>query len=246
VGIIFLSTPYDEESADLLEELNIPCFKIASTDANNIPFLQYVARKNHPIILSTAMCTLEEVRESVKSIQDEGCKDLILLHCTANYPAMLKDTNLRAMLTIKKKFNTLVGYSDHAPDNINPIAATALGAVVYEKHFTLDKNLPGPDHRSSLSPEELRQFVQDIRQTELALGSATKEPAESERENRKKLRKSVVTKADILPGTVITREMLATKRPGTGLALRYMNAIIGKRTNTLIKKDSVIQLEHFE
>lgn len=246
VGIMFLSTPYDEESVDLLEELNIPAFKVAATDANNIPFLKYLAQKNRPIILSTAMCTLDEVRESVNAIKDEGCEDLVLLHCTANYPARLEDTNLRAMLTLKKEFNLLVGYSDHTPDYINPVAATALGAVIYEKHFTLDKSLPGPDHRSSLNPEELKQFVRDIRNTELAMGSSLKEPVESEKENREKLRKSIVAKVDIPPGLVITRTMLTSKRPGTGLATKFIDSIVGKKSKVLLRKDTIIKTEFLE
>lgn len=246
VGIMFLSTPYDEESANLLEELDMPAFKVASTDANNIPFLRYLARKKRPIILSTAMCTLEEVKESVDAIRNEGCQDLVLLHCTANYPAKIEDTNLRAMLTLKKEFNLLVGYSDHTSDYINPVAATALGAVIYEKHFTLDKSLPGPDHRSSLNPEELKQFVRDIRNTELAMGSSLKEPVESEKENREKLRKSIVAKVDIPPGLVITRTMLTSKRPGTGLATKFIDSIVGKKSKVLLRKDTIIKTEFLE
>ena len=246
IGIIFLSTPYDEESANLLEELDVPAFKVASTDSNNIPFLKHLARKKRPIILSTGMCTLDEVRESVDAIVGEGCNDLILLHCTANYPADLKDTNLRAMLTLKKEFDLLVGYSDHTIGHINPIAATALGAVVYEKHFTLDKNLPGPDHRSSLNPNEFKQLVKDIRDTELAMGSSKKEPAESEKENRQKLRKSIVAKMGIPAGVYITSEMLAIKRPGTGLAPKLFDYVVGKKAKTLIKKDTLLKNEDFE
>lgn len=246
VGIMFLSTPYDEESADLLEELDVPALKVSSTDANNIPFLQHLARKRRPIILSTAMCTLEEVRKSVGAIQNENCRDLILLHCTANYPAKLEDTNLKAMLTLKKEFNVLVGYSDHTSDYINPIAAVALGAVVYEKHFTLNENLPGPDHRSSLNPEQLKQLVRDIRCTEKALGSFVKDPTESERENRQKLRKSIVAEVDIPAGIVITRGMIAVKRPGTGLAPTAINSVIGKRTRVFLEKDAIIQPEHLQ
>lgn len=243
-GIVFLSTPYDEESADLLEELDVPAFKVASTDANNIPFLQYLAKKNRPIILSTAMCTLKEVREGVDAIRNEGCNDLILLHCTANYPARLEDTNLRAMRTLKEEFNLLVGYSDHTTDYINPIAATALGALVYEKHFTLDKSLPGPDHRISLNSEEFKQLISDIRRTESALGNSIKKPTKSEEENRMKLRKSIVAKVDIPPNKIITKEMLAIKRPGIGMAPKQINSIIGKKTKIFLKQDTHITPEN--
>lgn len=246
LDIIFLSTPYDEESADLLEDIDVPAFKIASTDANNIPFLRYLARKNRPLILSTAMCFIEEVKESVDAILREGCRELILLHCTANYPSMIEDTNMRAMLTLKKEFNVPVGYSDHAPGYINSIAATAMGAVVYEKHFTLDKNLPGPDHSSSLNPKELRQLVRDIRNTETALGSFLKKPSDSEIENRQKLRKSIVAKIDIPVGTILTEKMVTMKRPGTGLAPRYFDEVLGKKTRISLKSDSLVKFEHLE
>ena len=245
-GIMFLSTPYDEESADLLEDLNVPAFKVASTDANNIPFLRFLAKKNCPIIMSTGMCTLEEVRHGVNTIMQQGCEDLILLHCTSNYPARLEDTNLMAMVTLRNVFRLLVGISDHTLEYINPIAATALGAAVYEKHFTIDKNLPGPDHKSSLSPDELKQLVSDIRRTELSLGTGVKEPVESEKENLEKLRKNVVAKVNIPAGTVVTKEMLTTKRSGRGLPPLYIEAIVGKKAKTFLKRDTVIMLEFLE
>ena len=246
IGIMFLSTPYDEESADMLEELGLPAFKIASTDANNIPFLQYLASRKIPLILSTAMCSLEEVRESVDAIRSSGCDDLILLHCTANYPSALEDSNLQAMLTMKKDLNVMVGYSDHNPGYINPIAAVALGAVVYERHLTLDKGLYGPDHRSSLEPYELKNMVNDIRRTEAALGSPEKRPLDSEKENRVKLRKSVVARIDISPNTILTRDMLATKRPGTGLAPVFLDSLIGEKAVTFLQKDSLVKMENLK
>lgn len=244
--IIFLSTPYDEESADLLEELKVPAFKVASTDANNIPFLKYLARKKRPIILSTGMCTMEEVEESIRVIKNSGNPEIILLHCTANYPACLEDLNLNAMLTMKNEFNLLVGYSDHAPGYISPVASVALGATVFEKHFTLDKNLPGPDHRSSLDPEGLKRLVKDIRDTEKSLGSFDKKPSPSERENRKKLRKTISTKVDIPAGIPIKYEMLSIKRAGTGLEPRYLDDIVGKKAKIFLKKNTVIQLKHLK
>ncbi|MBN2121129.1 MAG: N-acetylneuraminate synthase [Candidatus Omnitrophica bacterium] len=238
--IVFLSTPYDEESADLLEELPVSAFKVASTDANNIPFLRYLARKRLPIILSTGMCTLGEVRESVEAIKSEGCQDLMLLHCTADYPAKLEDANLRAMLTLKNEFNLLVGYSDHIPDCINPIAATALGARVYEKHFTLDKSLPGPDHRASLNPKELKELVDSIRKTEAALGSSVKKCTSAEQENRIKLRKSILTKVDIPKDTPIDSSMIEIKRPGFGLEPKYYHSLIGKKVRNSLSSHAPI------
>jgi len=239
-GIMFLSTPYDKDSADLLTELDIPAFKIASTDLNNIPFLRYVARKGLPIILSTGMSTLKEVRESVDAIKGEGNNNLILLHCTANYPARLKDINLRAMATLKNEFQVVVGYSDHSVGYFMPIAAVVAGASVFEKHFTLDKSLPGPDHRSSLDPRELATLIKDIRTTEIIMGTWEKKPGESEYENRGKLRKSIVSRVDIPRGTVITEDMLAIKRPGTGLAPKYWEKVVGSQAKADIPQDKII------
>lgn len=244
--IIFLSTPYDEESADLLEKLDVPAFKVASTDANNIPFLKYLAGKKRPIILSTGMCTLKEVAESVKAIRDAGCDNLALLHCTANYPAKLEDTNLRAMLTMKDKFKVLVGYSDHTLSGINSIAAISLGAVIFEKHITLDKTLPGPDHRSSLNPQELKKLVNNIRDTQKALGTMHKKPTASERDNRRKLRKSILARVDIPRGEVVTHEMLSIKRPGTGIPPGEIHKVLGKKAKISIKKDTVIKMEYIK
>lgn len=239
-GITFLSTPYDEESADLLDELGVPAIKIASTDANNIPFLKYLARKKRPLILSTAMCDLQEVRESVQAIHEEGLKDLIVLHCTGNYPAVAADANMRAMATMGRELGVLMGYSDHIPGPVTGILAVALGAKVYEKHFTLDKNLPGPDHRASLDPAELIELVRLMRQAESAMGSDVKRRLPVEMENSQKLRKSVVTKTAVKKGDVFTADMLAIKRPGTGLPPKAYYAVIGKRATRDMTKDQVL------
>ena len=197
VGIIFLSTPYDEDSADLLERLDVPAFKIASTDTSNIPLLRYIAKKGRPMIMSSAMATMEEVENAVSTVREEGLTAFAMLQCTGSYPAKLRDSNLRVMQTYREQIQCIVGYSDHTPDLINPIAATAMGANIYEKHFTLDRDLPGPDHRMSLNPEELTETVQAIRNTETALGNLKKQVLEAEKENRIKLRKSVVANVDI-------------------------------------------------
>lgn len=241
LGIMFLSTPYDEESADLLDELDVPIFKVASTDANNTPFLKYISRKKRPIILSTGMCTLEEVKRSVDCIRSQEIEDLILMHCTSNYPAKIEDSNLLVLKALRERFDVLVGYSDHTPGYINPIAAVAAGAVVFEKHFTLDKKLPGPDHRSSLDPDELRRLVIDIRNTELALGSGIKRPVDSEKENRINLRKSLVSKVRIPAGTILSRDMLVIKRPGTGISPADIDLVIGKKVKKQIEEDRVIK-----
>ncbi|MCH8012538.1 MAG: N-acetylneuraminate synthase [Candidatus Marinimicrobia bacterium] len=242
-GIVFLSTPYDEESADLLEQLDIPAFKIASTDTNNTPLLRHIARKGRPMIISTAMATMAEVEGATAAVRDEGLEDIVVLQCTGNYPSRLEDSNLRVMLTYKNQLNCLVGYSDHTPDLINPVAATALGATVYEKHFTIDKGLPGPDHRMSLSPEELKKTVQAIRKTERVMGSSVKIVLPDEEENRLKLRKSIVTNCNIKKDQIIDKAMLGIKRPGNGIPPSEIERYIGKKAKHDILSGTVVTHE---
>lgn len=237
LDIVFLSTPYDEESADLLEELGVPAFKIASTDANNLPLLQHIARKGRPVILSTAMSTMEEVREGVWAIRDQGLRELVVLHCTGNYPATLAGTNMRVMVTMREELGVLVGYSDHTMAHVNPLLAVALGAVVYEKHFTLDRALPGPDHRMSLTVAELEQTIHLIRQAETALGSGEKNVLESERENRIKLRKSLVATMDLVKGQILERAHITAKRPGDGVPPSALSLLVGRRLKVNVTRD---------
>ncbi len=239
-GIIFLSTPYDEESADLLEDLNVPAYKIASTDTSNIPLLKYIAKKGSPMILSSAMATMEEVELAVSTVRSERLNEIVMLQCTGNYPAKLSDTNLRVMQTYKEKMNCIVGYSDHTPDLINPVAATAMGAKVYEKHFTIDCSLPGPDHRMALEGDELKQTIKAIRDTESALGNPLKQVLESEKENRSKLRKSIVSKLNIIKDEIITMDMISFKRPGHGIQPVDLNSVIGKKALTDIPDGTVL------
>ena len=241
--IIFLSTPYDEESADLLEDLDVQAFKIASTDTNNIPLLRHIARKGRPVLLSTAMSTMEEVKEAVHAIRDEGLEDIAVFQCTGNYPSKLKHSYLRVMLTYWDHLNCLVGYSDHTPDMINPIAATAMGANIYEKHITVDKTLPGPDHRMALDPNELKQTVKTIRDTELSLGNPEKQVLENEKENRLKLRKSIVTTKNIKKNTKIKSDMLGIKRPGNGISPSELHNIIDKIAARDLEEDYVIKCQ---
>ena len=241
--IIFLSTPYDEESADLLEDLNVPAFKIASTDTSNISLLNYIAKKGRPMILSSAMATMEEVELSVSTVRAEGLNEIAMLQCTGNYPAKLADTNLRVIETYQKQLKCIVGYSDHTPDLINPVAATAMGAKIYEKHFTIDRSLPGPDHRMALELDELKQTIKAIRDTELALGNSIKQVLESEKENRDKLRKSIVSKLNIKKDDIITMDMLSFKRPGDGIQPADLNNVIGKKAITDIPEGTVLLFE---
>ena len=244
-NIMFLSTPFDEESVDLLIELKVPLIKISSGEITNHPFLKYIAIKGLPIILSTGMSTLEEVAEAVSVIKEAGCDDLTLLHCTSNYPARVQDCNLLAMKTMADVFDILVGYSDHTPGIYVSLAAAAMGACVIEKHFTLDKNLPGPDHMASLEPTELEEMVWGIRLVEKARGSSVKVPVESELEVRDVARRSIVAKVDIPAETVITENMLAFKRPGVGVPPKNLDKIIGHASLSDIKKDSLINFKMF-
>jgi N,N'-diacetyllegionaminate synthase len=238
--ITFLSTPYDRESVDLLADLGTEAFKVASTDTNNLPFLQYIASKQKPVVLSTAMCTMEEVKSAVGAVRTEGLESLAVLQCTGNYPASLTDANLRVMSTFLQHLDCIVGYSDHTEGLVAPIAATAMGAAIIEKHFTTDKTLPGPDHRMSLSPEDLIETVAVIRQTELALGASEKRVLELEEENRVKLRKSLVAARDICAGEILGTDNVTAKRPGDGLPPSDFDRIVGRKTKDRIAEDDKI------
>ncbi|ODS41275.1 MAG: N-acetylneuraminate synthase [Candidatus Altiarchaeales archaeon WOR_SM1_79] len=239
-GIIFLSSSFDKESVNLLDEINVPAFKIASGEITNFPLLKHVAKKRRPIILSTGMSTLGEVEEALNVIRGDGVKDVILLHCVSNYPARIDDANLKAMETLKQAFKLPVGFSDHTLGITASIAAVALGACVIEKHFTLDRNLPGPDHKASLEPDELKEMVNAIRDAEKALGDGIKRPTKDEEEIKKVARKSIVAKIGIPEGTILTENILDIKRPGTGIEPKYWHFIVGTRAKKDINKDEII------
>ena len=239
--IIFLSTPYDKDSVDMLEKLNVEAYKIASTDSNNIPLLSYIAKKRKPMFISTAMTNIKEVKETVKCVKKYIPNKFILMQCTGNYPSKNSDSNLKVMLAYKFLFKCLYGYSDHTMDYINPISATALGASVYEKHFTLNKKMSGPDHRMSLLPSELKKTIEIIRQTTLALGVEKKEVLKSEEHNRLRLKKSLVSKNFIKKGKRLNKSMIAIKRPGTGLLPKKIYTISNYMTLKDIKANSVLK-----
>jgi len=231
-GIAFLSTAFDEESIDLLDELGIPFFKIPSGEITNLPFLEYVAYKGKPIVLSTGMSTLEEVKEAIGILRKNGVKkeDLIVLHCTTEYPTPFIDVSLGAMNLIKEQCDVKVGYSDHTLGIEVAIAAVARGAVLIEKHFTLDKSLPGPDHKASLDPDELFKMVQGIRNIECALtGNNKKEPTSAELENRKVARKSVHSRTNLPKNHRLVKDDLIMLRPGDGISPMKIDQIIGKK-----------------
>ncbi len=248
IGIIFFSTPFDFESADLLEELGVPLFKIASADITCLPFIKHVAEKGKPIMLSTGAATIEEIREAVKTIESTGNDQIIILHCTLSYPTPIKDANLRVITTLQKRFPTYpIGLSDHTLGITAPIAATVLGAKVIEKHFTINKNLPGsPDHKLSIDPKELENMVAQIRLVEKLLGSPIKQPVKSELKARKYARRSIVAKVRIPKGAIITEKMITFKRPGIGIPPKLANTIIGKRAKRTIKEDEIISFKDIE
>ncbi|TZE82178.1 N-acetylneuraminate synthase [Calorimonas adulescens] len=246
MGIIYLSTPFDFESADVLDKCDVAAYKIGSGDITNLPFIEYIARRNKPMIISTGMSDLGEIEDAIDTIRKTGNEKIILLHCISNYPADYRDVNLNAMLTLKNAFKFSVGYSDHTLGIEVPIAAVALGAKVIEKHFTLDKNLPGPDHKASLEPFEFKQMINSIRNVECSLGDGIKRCMYAEENARKVARKSVVTDCDIKRGMVIERDMLTVKRPGTGIPPKDIGYIIGRKAKIDILKDTIISLDMLE
>lgn len=245
-GIIFMSTPFDIESADFLNSIGLEAFKISSGDLTNIPLLEHIAGFNKPIILSSGMAVLGEIEEAVMSLKNKGMSDIAVLHCTSNYPAALETVNLRAMNTIKDSFNVIGGYSDHTEGITIPIAAAALGANIIEKHFTLDKNMEGPDHKASLEPEELKNMIEGIRNVEISLGSGIKMFTESEINTMQVARKSIVACRDIKKGRIIGVEDLDYKRPGNGLSPKYYKELIGKKAAIDINKDEQITFSAVE
>ena len=246
--ICFLSTPFDIESIGLLQKLGIAVGKIPSGEITNLRYLQAMARAFPRIILSTGMCTLQEIKEAVGVLVKNGAqKEMItILHCNTEYPTPMKDVNLRAMLTIKKEMEIAVGYSDHTIGIEVPIAAVALGAAIIEKHFTLDRTMEGPDHKASLEPKELKAMVTAIRNIESALGNGIKVPSPSERKNITVARKSLVAVRDLQAGHIIAEQDLTTKRPGTGLSPMRLYEVIGKKILRSVEEDEVLTEEHFQ
>lgn len=242
-GILFLSTPFEEASADLLDRLQVPAFKMASGELTNLPFLAHVAAKGRPMIVSTGMSTLDEVRMAVRTIHEAGNHTLVLLHCVSRYPAEPNEVNLRALRTLMATFKVPVGYSDHTKGIEVALAAVALGACVIEKHFTVDRQLPGPDHQSSVEPGELAALVRGIRTVEASLGHGRKEPTAREADTAAVARKSLVAARDISRGCTLTAELIAVKRPGTGLPPAMLPQVVGRKASRDIPADTVLTLE---
>jgi len=243
-GIRFLSTAFDHKSIDLLDELDISLFKIPSGEITNLPYLRHVGHKGKPVIMSTGMALLDEVRAALNVLLEAGAERdrITVLHCNTEYPTSMKDVNLKVMLTMRDELGVAVGYSDHTLGIEIPIAAVTLGASVIEKHFTLDRTLPGPDHSASLESEELKAMVVAIRNIEKAMGSGEKNLSTGEIKNISTVRKSIVAKNPIKKGDRFSEDNLTVKRPGTGISPMEWDNILGKESETSFRPDDLIQL----
>lgn len=243
-NVKFLSSAFDIESIDFLHQMKMPFFKIPSGEMNNLPYLKHIASKKTPIVMSTGMSTMREIENSSQVLFDEGInkEDLTILHCNTEYPTPMLDVNLKSMLSIKNKIGVNVGYSDHTQGIEVAIAAAALGASIIEKHFTINRNMDGPDHAASLEPNELKKMIVSIRNIEKALGSKIKKPTESEKKNITVIRKSIVAKKDIKIGETFSKKNLDVKRPASGLSPMLWDSIIGKKSKYNFKEDEQIKI----
>lgn len=241
-GIEFLSTPFDLESIDYLEKLGMRLWKIPSGEITNLPYLIKIAKTGKPVIMSTGMAELNEVEEAVNVLKENGAGEITLLHCTTEYPAPFESVNLRAMNTLREKFGTEAGYSDHTVGFEVAVAAAVLGASVVEKHFTLNHNMEGPDHKASLEPEEFEVMVNNIRLIEKAMGDGVKQPAEAEKKNIAIARKSIVAAKDIKKGEIFTEENITVKRPGSGISPMKWFEVLGTEAVRDFGEDELIEL----
>lgn len=250
LGIEFMSTGFDEDTIDFLVALGVKRLKIPSGEITNLPYLRHVAQTGLPLIISTGMCDLAEVRQALDTVRpyykDKAQNYLTLLHCTSNYPAAFSDVNLRAMQTLALEFHLPVGYSDHTLGILIPTLAVGMGACVIEKHFTLDKNLSGPDHAASMTPEELKGLMQAIRDTESALGSGDKKPADNELPIRALVRRSVTLKHGLSQGDIISQDDLILLRPGNGISPAELPKVIGTKLTLTLPEGSTLLWEHLE
>lgn len=242
IGICFLSTPFDLDSIEFLNSIDMPFWKIPSGEVTNYPYLVTLAKTGKPVVMSTGMCDIKEIQEAISVLRENGAKEIKLLHCNTEYPTPFEDVNLRAMQTMREAFGLEVGYSDHTKGIEVPIAAVALGATVIEKHFTLDRNMEGPDHKASLEPHELAKMVSSIRNIERALGNGDKTPSPSERKNIIVARKSIVAAKNIKVGEILTEENITVKRPGTGISPMKWNEVLGTKAIRDFEEDELIEI----
>lgn len=245
-GMIFLSTPFDAESADLLDELGVLAFKLASPDLTNLPLVEHVARKQRPLLLSTGMADLGEVRAAVKVAREAGADGIVVLHCVTAYPADPAEANLRAIPRLADELGVPAGWSDHTRTAETALAAVALGAAVLEKHVTLDRTATGPDHAASLEPNELAELVAAVRVVESALGDGVKRPARSELANRDVVRRSLAAARDLDAGTTLERDMLDALRPGTGISPAELPNLLGRRLARSVRGGALLRPDDLE
>lgn len=241
-GVGFISTPFDLESIAFLDKLDMDFWKVPSGEVTNLPYLEAIARTGREIVMSTGMCNIQEIKDAIKVLEDNGAKKIILLHCNTQYPTPFEDVNLKAMLYIGNETHKYFGYSDHTLGIEVPIAAVAMGAKVIEKHFTLDKNMDGPDHKASLEPDELKAMVSAIRNIEQALGNGMKRITESEKQNLDIARKSIVASKQIKKGEIFTEGNISTKRPGNGISPMQWHNVIGQIAKRDFIEDELIEL----
>lgn len=242
IGIKFLSTPFDLDSVTFLDEMDIDLWKIPSGEVTNLPYLIKIAQTKKPIIMSTGMCNINEIREAVECLRNNGSTEISLLHCTTEYPTPMNEVNLKAIDTMRDEFGLEIGYSDHTIGIEVPIAAVARGATIIEKHFTLDKTMEGPDHRASIEPNELKKMVDAIRNIEIAIGNGNKIPSESELKNRDIARKSLVASRIIQKGEMFTEENVTVKRPGTGISPMRVYEVLGTYAKKKFLEDEIIEI----
>ena len=242
VGICFLSTPFDFESIHFLNSIDMPFWKVPSGEVTNYPYLVELAKTGKPVLMSTGMCDMDEIVAAINVLKNNGTKEIKLLHCNTEYPTPYEDVNLKAMQTLKNVFGYEVGYSDHTKGIEVPVAAVALGATVIEKHFTLDRDMEGPDHKASLEPDELTAMVSSIRHTEKAIGTGNKMPSPSEKKNITIARKSIVAAKKIKMGEVLTKDNITVKRPGTGISPMKWNEVLGTKAIRDFEEDELIEI----
>ena len=240
-GIVFLSTPFDFDSIEFLNSIDMPFWKIPSGEITNYPYLVALAKTRKPVVMSTGMCEMKEIEEAIQVLQANGTRDITLLHCNTEYPTPFEDVNLKAMQTMKNAFGLKVGYSDHTKGIEVPIAAVAMGAVMIEKHFTLDCSMEGPDHKASLEPDELARMVESIRHIEHAIGTGEKTPSLSEKKNIVVARKSIVAKRHIEYGELLSEDNITVKRPGSGISPMKWNEVIGTKAIRNFEEDELIE-----
>lgn len=242
MGITFLSTPFDFESIDFLNSIDMEFWKVPSGEVTNLPYLVALAKTHKPVVMSTGMCEMKEIEDAVAVLKQYGTTNITLLHCNTEYPTPFEDVNLKAMQTMRDEFHLDVGYSDHTKGIEVPVAAVALGATIIEKHFTLDRNMEGPDHKASLEPQELAEMVCCIRNIEKALGSGDKTPSPSEKKNIAVARKSIVAKTKIKAGDTLTEDNVTVKRPGTGISPMKWFEVLGTKAVKDFDEDELIIL----